>query len=130
TSNDLIDFVVVGVGINANIDLTSFPEQLRSAVTSLREEVKREVRREEFLQIILGLLEQYYNMFVGGSFDSILKQWKTLNCVLGADVEVISLDETVKGRAVDVDRNGALIVRLGDGTIRRFIVGDVSLKKV
>jgi len=129
TRNNLIDFVVVGVGINANVNLTSFPEQLRSAVTSLREEVKMEVEREEFLQVLLGLLEQYYNMFVGGSFSSILEEWKALNCVLGANVEVVSLDETVKGRAVNVDRDGALIVRLGDETIRRFVVGDVSLRK-
>ncbi len=129
TSNNLIDFVVVGVGINANIDLTSFPEQLRGTVTSLREEVKREVICEEFLQFLLGLLEQYYNMFVMEGFCVILEEWKTLNCVLGGDIEVISLDETVQGRAVDIDRDGALIVRLGNGTIRRFVVGDVSLRK-
>ena len=49
--------------------------------------------------------------------------------LLGEYVEVASLDRTVKGQAVDVDRDGALLIKHVDGTMSRVISGDVTLKR-
>jgi len=60
TKGDIVDFVVIGVGINANINLDSFPKHLRKSLTSLREELKEDINRKRFLCALLEELEQCY----------------------------------------------------------------------
>ncbi len=60
TRGDKVDFVVIGIGINANIDLNSFPKRLRNSLTSLRKELKKDVDRERLLTALLEEFEQYY----------------------------------------------------------------------
>ena len=60
TKGKMVEFVVIGVGINANINLDSFPEHLRKSVTSLREELKEDINRKRFLCSLLEELEQCY----------------------------------------------------------------------
>ena len=123
------DFVVIGIGVNANIDLTSLPKSLRGSTTSLKKELQRKIEREQFLSALLNELESYYNAFAQEKFDSILKEWRSLCSHLGSHVKITSFDETFEGLAVDVDENGALLVRLKDGTTRRVVSGDVTASK-
>jgi len=44
-------------------------------------------------------------------------------------VEVTSFDEAIVGKAWDVDKDGTLIIRLGNGVLKRVVVGDVTLRK-
>jgi len=60
TRADKVDFVVIGVGINANINLDSFPRPLRKSLTSLREELKEDVDRKRLLCVLLKEFEQCY----------------------------------------------------------------------
>ena len=60
TKGNMVDFVVIGVGINANINLDSFPKRLRKLLISLREELKEDVDRKRFLCALLEEFEQCY----------------------------------------------------------------------
>jgi len=60
TKGGIVDFVVVGVGINANIDVDSFSEPLRKFLTSLKEELKEDIDRERLLRALLEELEKRY----------------------------------------------------------------------
>ena len=129
TSGDITNFVVVGIGINANIELDSLPKQVRENATSLKHELKREIDREQFLRVLLEKMEHYYIMLAEGKFNPILKEWKSLCGFLDSYVEVTSWEEKIEGWAIDVDENGALIIRLQDGTLRKVLSGDVSLAR-
>ena len=120
-----VDFAVIGIGVNANVDLTSFPEDLRTSVTSLGAEVKREVDREEFFSALLEELENYYEVLQQKKFELVLEEWKALTTLFGAHVKVTSFEEKLKGVAVNVNRNGALEVLLKNGTVRKIVSGDV-----
>jgi BirA family biotin operon repressor/biotin-[acetyl-CoA-carboxylase] ligase len=124
---DAVDSVIVGVGINVNVDINFFPKDLKKTVTTLAAEVNSEVDREKFLSKLLTELEVYYKMFKENRFDSILEEWKQLNRFFGANAEVVSFDEKITGQAVNVDQNGALVIRLADGTTRKVFSGDVTL---
>lgn len=129
TKEDVVDFVVVGVGINANVGLDSFPENLRNSITTLKKELREEIEREGFLCALLEALEQYYTVFMGRNFDLIFEEWRNLAGFLGHYVEVVSFDEKTRGLAVDVDRDGALMIKLRDGTVKKVISGDVIVQK-
>lgn len=129
TKEKVVDSVTLGVGINANIDIDSFPEDLRNSITSLKKELKEEVARERFLRVLLEELERYYKMFTRRKFDLILEEWKSLASFLGSYVEVESYDERMVGLAVDVDQSGALLIKTKNGNVRRVRSGDVTLQK-
>lgn len=129
TKDDVVDFVVVGVGINANVSLESFPQNLRKSLTTLKEELKEEIKQEEFLRALLEELERYYKMFLRKKFDLILEEWKNLAGFLGQHVKVLSFDEKISGWAVDVDQSGALIIKLRNGTVKKVMSGDVTIQK-
>ena len=129
TKGDAVNFVVVGVGINANVSRDSFPESFRDSLTSLKEELTEGIEREEFLCALLQELERYYTLFIRRRFDLILKDWRNLAGFLGQHVEVISFDEKIRGQAVDVDPDGALMIKLRNGTIKKVMSGDVIIQK-
>jgi BirA family biotin operon repressor/biotin-[acetyl-CoA-carboxylase] ligase len=126
---EIMDFVIVGIGINVNIDMNLFPKDLKNNVTTLAAEVKRDIDQEKFLHKLLEGLEAYYKMFKQSKFDLILDEWKQLNRLFGAKVEVANFHEKIRGQAVNVDQNGALIIRLADGTMRKITSGDIVRKK-
>jgi len=129
TKGESLDFAIVGVGVNANFSLQDLPKNLRAYSTTLKEELKREIELEALLRSLLEATEHYYNMISQGKFNAIRAEWKSLSKFLGSYVEVMSFDEKIKGRATDIDKNGALIIRLRDQTTRKIVSGDVTILK-
>ncbi len=127
-SGDAIDFIVSGVGINANNNVRSFPRALNESATSLKEQAKRTIPREAFLKTAFEELEHYYKMLTQRGFDPILREWKSLTDTLSSQVVVTSFDEKAEGQAIDVDQDGALLIRLKDGSIKRAISGNASVR--
>lgn len=130
-SGGAIDFIVSGIGINANTNLKSFPKALRKSVTSLKQQVKREISREAFLKAFFEELEHYYKTLTNSGFAQILREWKSLTDTLNSYIEVTSFDKKdkkVEGQAIDVDQDGALLIRLDDGSIKKVMSGNASVR--
>jgi len=129
TTGDNVNFVVVGVGVNANFDVEKvFSENLKKVATSLENELGQNVRLEELFKRLLEKVENLYEFLIREGFNPILKRWKNYAGFLGHKVEVTSSTEKMSGLALDVDLEGALVLRLEDKTRRRVFVGDVSLR--
>jgi len=128
TIGETANFVVVGVGVNVNFDVeTVFPEQLKKVATSLERELGRKVKLEKLFRALLERLESLYELFVKEGFNPILEEWKNYAGFLGCRVEVLSPTGKLSGVALDVDYEGALVLRLEDGAVKRVFVGDVSV---
>jgi BirA family biotin operon repressor/biotin-[acetyl-CoA-carboxylase] ligase len=129
TIGEKVNYVIVGIGVNANFDVEKvFPEELRVIATSLENELGRKVKLEELFKALLEKLENFYELFMKEGFDPILKEWKKYAGFLGCQVEVASGIEKWVGLALDVENDGALIMRLEDGTVKRVFVGDATLR--
>lgn len=125
---EAVNYCIIGIGINANVELTHFPQEFRASTTSLKKKLSVHVSRAELVRDLLGEIEQLYTVFTEQGPAPILEEWKALTDTLGARVQVTSRTEAVTGQAVDVDQDGALIIRLADGSSRRIIAGDLSLR--
>lgn len=123
---DLINYVVVGIGINVNNE--SFPGEIAKKATSLKIQKKEQVSRLDVLTCFLEIFEKYYDIAIKNGFEEILLRWKKLCCNLNKQVIIYSRKENFKGIAVDIDDDGALIVKKKDGEIVKVLSGDVSLR--
>lgn len=129
TIGAVISFVVVGIGINANIVVKKdFPTQMRKSATSLENELGHKAVLEELLRKVLEVFETEYDSFMSGEYLSLLDKWKSYAKFLGGRVDVTGENESYIGLALDVDHDGALIVKREDGTIERVLAGDITVR--
>jgi BirA family biotin operon repressor/biotin-[acetyl-CoA-carboxylase] ligase len=123
------DWVVIGVGVNANVDVEKdFPEDLRKTATSLEAELGKAVRLEHVFSELVKQMEKEYDLFLQMGFARVLEEWKRYAVFLVKGVEVASGSERLQGLAVDIDDEGALVLKLEDGVLKRVFAGDVALR--
>jgi len=120
---DKANFVIIGIGININTKKELLPE----GASSLSVEKGKEISRLDFTKTVFESLDKYYKVFNEGKILDIIKEYKRLSAVLDTDVEVNSHNKILSGRAVDVDKEGALILRMDSGFHERVLAGDVSI---
>ena len=123
-----IDYIIMGIGINTGIKKNEFPEDFREGATSFLNEGIN-VSRKDLLAAILGELEKEYSIAQNEGFDKVLDDWRALSVTLGQEVRVIFGDDSYTGKAVDIDRDGCLLVNTGS-EVKRVIAGDVSIRPV
>ena len=122
---DIINWVVVGIGINANIDLQDFPEDIQENTISLKEVLGKEVLRVKLAQAFLQEFEKYYEILKRREFSSILKEWKLYSHTLGRKITVDVGERIITGEAVDINEEGALILKKEDGELIKIISGTI-----
>jgi BirA family biotin operon repressor/biotin-[acetyl-CoA-carboxylase] ligase len=115
---DRLDFALIGIGLNANVDVSSFPEDWR--VTSLSKELGHSVSRTELIQRILQEIEETYNKM--GS-EEIYEEWRDRSATLGRYVRITSASGDIEGEAVALSKDGALCLETDKGT-KRILAGD------
>lgn len=126
-----INYIVVGVGVNVNQKAEDFPPEFKDKSTSLKlaNTGGQKFSRVKILQGILEEMEKIYNDYLDKGFASILEEWKNNSITIGEEVEVIMGEERLSGLAIDVDKDGSLLVKKDNGDVERIIAGDVSLRK-
>lgn len=126
---DRVHYLAIGTGINVNTEIHLFPPELQETATSLQGVLGRKVSRIELLVAYLAALEKLYDIYLEYGLPPILRAWKEWNITLGQYLDVISGDKLYSGRAVDIDKTGALIIQSPDGKQKIFHSGEVTLKK-
>jgi BirA family biotin operon repressor/biotin-[acetyl-CoA-carboxylase] ligase len=125
---DRIRHIVLGVGVNVNMDLLTLPPDIRSRSTTLAAAAGRSIDRTGFLKALLAELDHWYRCFLKKETD-VLVAWQELNETIGKRVAVSGAGEMLEGQAAGVDAEGRLILQLDDGTVRQVAAGDVTIVK-
>ena len=126
-ANGREQFLVVGIGINVNIGKDSFPISLKSTATSLSILLGYELLRIQLLQQLLLEFENRYILLNDGNQMPIISEVKFLSSILGCQVRMECDEKVVVGQAVDIDEDGALVLRIGIGKLEKFMAGSVTL---
>ena len=124
-----VNYIVVGIGINCNVKRDEFPADIKDVAASLSEINGEKISRVDLFRAILEELDKLYNVVNESGFAEILKRWREFNITLGKNVTVISAEtgDTFTGVAVDIDEDGALIVKTESG-LQTVYAGDVSVR--
>jgi BirA family biotin operon repressor/biotin-[acetyl-CoA-carboxylase] ligase len=125
---DRIHFVILGIGVNLNMDGKMFSKEIRGVATSLKREMGQTISRKAFLQSLLEELERWYAIFLKEGGAPVLEAWRDRAKIEGKRVRVTSFGETLSGVAVDIDSDGAMILETKDGKRKRIVAGDVEYK--
>jgi BirA family biotin operon repressor/biotin-[acetyl-CoA-carboxylase] ligase len=129
---DTIDYAVIGVGLNVNVDFSPQIELCESA-TSLRQLAGREIDRLAVLKAIVAAWVDRYawlgeeSALADAQADRLREAWAARLINLRRQIRVSLNDQIVEGYAEGVADDGALLLRTADGRLHRLLSGDVTL---
>ena len=124
TELNTINYLLIGVGINVNNNLSDFPTEIRDKVTTLKILQGTERSRAHIISQFLEEFEDIYNTFDKGEQSTIFREWKNLLDTLGRKVKVVTENKIYEGVAMDIDADGSLVLKLSDTKIISIIAGD------
>lgn len=125
-----VHFIVLGIGVNLNVDPATFPAEIAEIATSLMAARGQRVPRALFTAALWTKLENWLDRWLDEGFGPVREAWKGLCSTLGQDVLVRSEAKELRGVAEDLDESGALLVRQADGRVERVLAGDVEELRV
>jgi BirA family biotin operon repressor/biotin-[acetyl-CoA-carboxylase] ligase len=128
-SEGKIDFIVLGIGINVNIAYNQFLEEIRDSATSLAIETGMAISRQELIISLYENLEKWYKKLLQKGFDPIKERCLKLMPMIGQTVQVVFKDETIVGKATDIDEDGALILIAKGNKEIKVSAGDATIKR-
>ncbi len=124
--DDRVEFAVVGIGINVNVDLSPFPD-ISAFATSLSQELGREIFLPDFVVALLSEVEKLYVQAQAGV--SPYTEWKDYLETLGKRIRVKIGEMIEEGRAESVAEDGSLFLRRDDGSLTKVTAGEVTILK-
>ncbi|MDR1572244.1 MAG: biotin--[acetyl-CoA-carboxylase] ligase [Clostridiales Family XIII bacterium] len=133
--------VILGIGVNINIDADSFPEDIRGTAGSLS------LPQERLCPFAAGLINRVAALCGEGGGEGFggreglgggeagraaaLDEYRRRSCVTGRDVYVLGRGgEKKEAAALGIDGGGGLVVRYADGTLETLSSGEISIRPV
>lgn len=121
---NIVDYAIIGIGVNVNLRLSDFPE-VQSTATSLSDELGGEVSLLDITRCLLVEIERLYLVLPAG--ESIYEEWRDRLVTLGRRVHVKWGKTIHEGTTESVARDGSLLLRHSDGSLTKIVAGDVTL---
>jgi BirA family biotin operon repressor/biotin-[acetyl-CoA-carboxylase] ligase len=121
--SDHVKFVVVGIGLNINTS----SNQLVTGASSLKVAAGHSFNRAQVFQAILRSLEKWYVKLLHHEFTQVMGEWKKRSATLNKRIRITDPLGIIEGVAIDLDEDGALLIRKDNGLIIKKTAGDVFL---
>ena len=127
TPKGMVDYAIIGIGINCTQQPEEFAEDIRSIAGSLAMVTGQEISTAAVAAAMMTALHAMSCTLLSGKF-AMLRQYRKDCMTLGQDISILRGEEVRHGHALDLDDEGALIVRLADGSVETVNSGEVSVR--
>lgn len=124
TQKDKLEAVLVGVGVDVNINEEDIPNRIKNIATSVKKETNVEFNRAAIIRVFFRIFEDLYEKFKEGNFKEIVSEWRRLSSTTGNRVKVYTGGKALIADAVGITNNGALIVEKDDGKLEKITSGE------
>ena len=124
---DRVHYLILGIGMNINIDENAFDESVKSIATSLKLQYDKQFERREILAAFLNHFETLYNKFVY-NFDlsetiSICREHSN---IFGKQAKLITYNTEEIVTCISLSDAGDLIVKDSNGNEKSVLAGEIS----
>lgn len=127
---NVIDYIIIGIGINANLDEDDIPDDLKDKATSLKIVTGKNIQRNRLFALILNHFEKLYDSFKEDlNLKETIEICRKDSALLGKEIQVIKDGNTKRGKAIDLNDEGELLVQFADG-IEKIYSGEVSVRGI
>lgn len=125
-----VENLILGIGVNLNVDRATFPDEFRHLATSLASHRGSRVDRIAFACRLYGNLETVLDVCAERGFDALRSRFNDRFTMRGRRVRVLQQNgEELTGTAVGIDAHGALRLATSPSEEVRVVAGDVTMAK-
>lgn len=122
-----IDYIILGIGINFNKPKDNFPTELKDIAASLYNNncngINRNMLCAEIINNILNIIPQI-------KIYDFIPEYKKRSIILNEEIIYTSGGISSKGKAIDINKDGSLVVKHDDGSIKVLNSGEVSIRRL
>ena len=118
-----VDFAVVGIGLNVNLNPLVM-DAIKDSATSISLITGALTDKYEVLSKLLSMIDRQYQLVLEGR--DLCIDWATKVSTIGNKVKVSNGSKIISGYAVDLDSVGNLILETKQGRVK-VTSGDVTL---
>ena len=122
-----VDYAIIGIGINCCQTEQDFPEEIRAIAGSLAMAAGREIERAKVAAAMMDALHIMANRLLTEK-TQILKRYRRDCITVNQEVVLVRGEEKRYGFALDIDEEGALVVRFSDGSTESVSSGEISVR--
>ena len=119
--------VVVGIGVNTNVDLDRLPPDVQATATTMKREVNLFVANDEFLDYLLNQIDDLYSRYRNTRVEFLLKDYRGQCTTIGKRVSATTSRGAITGRAYDIALNGALVIVDDANAKHEFVEGQLKI---
>ncbi len=127
TAAGRVDHCIIGIGINCNQSAQDFPPELRDMAGSLSMITGKEPDPSRVAAAMMDALHQMDARLLTEK-EAILTQYRRDCITLGKEIRLVRGTEARLGTALDIDAEGALVVRYTSGETEIVNSGEVSIR--
>ena len=121
--NGQMQYVISGIGVN--VGFMDFPEELADKATSISNVCGKRISRSRFAAELINEMNALYPQLETGAF---MEESRRRSNVIGREIEVLRGEERYPATAIDIDDEGSLVIRTGDGEVKTLHSGEISVR--
>lgn len=122
--NKMLDYAVVGIGINVVAPENGFPDDIKDIATAISPGNSEENIKEK---IVADVINRFFSMYNGDDNDYI-KRYREYSYLTGKEINIIQGDSTRPATVIDITDDCHLLVKNEIGEIEEISSGDVSVR--
>ena len=117
--------VILGIGVNINLDENDLPEDLREKAGSLKMDTDE---RGRFVGVLIESIFRCVNAKDTADATTLMDEYRRRSILLGRRIVIERENETRPAVASEIADDGALIVEYQDGTVEELRSGEISIR--
>lgn len=123
-SQKMLDYAVVGIGINVSAPENDFPEEIKDFATAIFPgNVDDNIKERIVAEVINGFFDMYNGIDI-----NYVKRYKEYSYLMGKEINIISGDSIRPATVIDITDDCHLLIKNGNGEIEEISSGDVSVR--
>ncbi len=123
----LVDYAVIGIGINCREPEGGFPSDIADIAVSLSGAAGKDIDPAAAAAALITALWKMDMQLLSGK-KALMDTYRSLCVTLGKQILVLRGSDKRPGKALDVNDDGGLVVEYGDGYIATVSSGEVSVR--
>ena len=126
---DTINYLVLGIGMNINLDIDLLDREVQEIATSLKHEYNKDFDRNELLAKFLNNFEIEYEKFSNDlDIENTIDICRKNSNIWGKKARLITYNKEELVTCISLSDQGDLIIKDCDGKERTVLSGEISFK--
>lgn len=123
--NNGLDYAVIGIGINIVEPKGGFPQDIIDVATSVfpGKKAPSDAKSKIVGEVINRIFDMYYSKDT-----TFIEKYQNMSYLDGKEINIINSDRVESAVVLRIDENCRLVVKTGNGDIKKLSSGDVSVK--